>query len=270
MYITNEVEIAMIAEKAGVDYVWVDLEVNGKLERQGHLDTVISNHSIDDVKKIKNCLTVSKLLVRINPINIFSKDEIDLVIENGADIIMLPFFKKVSEVEKFINFVNGRVETMLLLETPEAVLILDDILGIPGIDSIHVGLNDLHLGYKKKFMFELLIDGTVELIAKKVTNKKMPFGFGGVAQLGKGDLPAEIILVEHSRLGSTQVILSRGFFRNSNQLTFEEKSELFVTELKKIKIFETELLDKDFTFFSEKHSECEKIIKRITNIIDEL
>ena len=44
-------------------------------------------------------------------------------------------------------------KTCLLLETPEAVEIIDDILDIDGIDEIHIGLNDLHLGYKMKFMF---------------------------------------------------------------------------------------------------------------------
>jgi len=43
MYITNDAEIAKIAENAGVDWIFVDLEINGKEERQGHLDTVISN-----------------------------------------------------------------------------------------------------------------------------------------------------------------------------------------------------------------------------------
>ncbi|WP_214834823.1 hypothetical protein [Exiguobacterium sp. E4787] len=41
MYITNEPNIALLAEQNGVDWVFVDLELNGKEERQGHLDTVI-------------------------------------------------------------------------------------------------------------------------------------------------------------------------------------------------------------------------------------
>jgi len=56
MYITNDAEIAKIAENAGVDWIFVDLEINGKEERQGHLDTVISKHEISDVKKIKSVL----------------------------------------------------------------------------------------------------------------------------------------------------------------------------------------------------------------------
>ena len=39
----------------------------------------------------------------------------------------------------------------------------------------------------------------------------MPFGFGGIARIGDGMLPAEKILAEHIRLGSSSVILSRTF-----------------------------------------------------------
>lgn len=67
MYITNQPEVAKIAEKAGVDRVFVDLEIIGKLERQGHLDTVISRHSIADIAPIKDCIKSAELLVRSNP-----------------------------------------------------------------------------------------------------------------------------------------------------------------------------------------------------------
>lgn len=51
MYITNQPEIAQIAESVGVDRIFVDLEYIGKSDRQGGMDTVQSRHTIDDVKK---------------------------------------------------------------------------------------------------------------------------------------------------------------------------------------------------------------------------
>lgn len=60
---------------------------------------------------------------------------------------------------------------MLLLETPEAVEIIDEILQLKGIDYIHIGLNDLSLGYGMKFMFQLLADGTVERLCTKFREK---------------------------------------------------------------------------------------------------
>jgi 2-keto-3-deoxy-L-rhamnonate aldolase RhmA len=118
MYITNDPKIAKIAESSGVDWIFIDLEINGKEERQGHLDTVISRHNIEDVKNVKHVLKTSKLLVRVNPIYEGSLFEINKVIDDGADIVMLPFFKSKEEVDTFVRYVDKRSKTMLLLETP--------------------------------------------------------------------------------------------------------------------------------------------------------
>jgi len=98
MYITNDSNIAKIADTYGVDRIFIDLEVNGKEERQKGLDTVKSKHQIADISKVKQNLKNAKVLVRINPIYENSEDEINQVIQQGADIIMLPFFKTVEEV----------------------------------------------------------------------------------------------------------------------------------------------------------------------------
>ena len=78
-------------------------------------------------------LNTSELLVRVNPIFEGSKIEIDRVIEDGADIVMLPFFKTKEEVETFVKYVNKRAEVMLLLETPDATEVIDDILSVEGM-----------------------------------------------------------------------------------------------------------------------------------------
>lgn len=71
------------------------------------------------------------------------------MIDNGADILMLPYFKNERDVEKFLRMVNGRTRTIPLVETPEAVDSIDKILKMDGIDEIFIGLNDLSLGYNK-------------------------------------------------------------------------------------------------------------------------
>ena len=217
MYITNRPEIAQIAESAGVDRIFVDMEFIGKDERQKGLDTVKSHHTVRDVAAIKAAVETAEVLVRVNPIHEAlpdypdSREEIEGAIAAGADILMLPFFKTVEEVQRFLELVHGRVRTMLLLETPEAVERLDEILALPGIDEVHIGLNDLSLGYRRKFMFELLADGTVEQLCFKLRQKGVFYGFGGIASLGNGMLPSEHIIKEHYRLGSGCVILSRSF-----------------------------------------------------------
>ena len=187
MYITNKPAVAQIAEQAGVDWIFIDMEFIGKDARQGGLDTVQNHHTVKDVKNIKASLKKAKVLVRVNPIHQgladypSSKEEIDNVIEAGADIVMLPFFKTVAEVESFISFVDSRAKTCLLLETAESATLIDEILKVPGIDMIHIGLNDLHLSLGMKFMFQLLTDGIVESLANKIKAKGIPFGFGGLA-----------------------------------------------------------------------------------------
>ena len=229
MYITNNPVVAQIAEKNGVQRVWIDLETLGKEERQKNMNTVKSHHSIEDIEKLSNVLTTSDLLVRVNPLNAESRKEIDSVIAAGADMIMLPMWKSVDDVREFLRLVNGRVKTTLLLETKEAVECIDDVLELGGFDEIHIGLNDLHLSYGLTFMFELLSNGTVEALCKKIAAKGIPYGFGGIARIGEGVLPAERIVEEHYRLCSTRAILSRSFC-NAEEIKDVKKIEVIFAE----------------------------------------
>ena len=218
MYITNSPAVARIAEEAGVDRIFVDLETVGKQERQGGMNTVQSRHTLEDVRAIRSVLTKSELLVRVNQIYPGSEAEIREAIAAGADILMLPYFKTAQQVADFLRFAGGNVRTMLLFETPESVDCIGEILALDGIDECYVGLNDLHLGYKRKFLFELLADGTTEALCKKFRAAGKPYGFGGIARTGSGDLPAERIIGEHVRLGSSCVILSRSFCNTALRL----------------------------------------------------
>lgn len=268
MYITNKPEIAQIAEAAGVDRIFVDLEYIGKAARQGGLDTVQSHHTLEDVKTIAEATTLAELLVRVNPIHeattdyCSSKEEIDTAIANGADVIMLPFFKTVSEVEQFLTYVGGRANTMLLLETPEAVENIDDVLSLEGIDMIHIGLNDLSLGYGMKFMFELLADGTVDKLCNKFREKGLSYGFGGIASLGKGMIPAEMIIREHYRLGSTCAILSRSFCNADKIGHLGIISSMFFDGIREIRAFEAEC-EQHIGYFMNNKRELAQAVRRI-------
>lgn len=272
MYITNDQDVARIAENAGVDRIFVDMEYIGKDLRQGGMDTVQSHHTVEDVKKIKSELTKAELLVRINPIHeatneyCSSAEEIEQVIEAGADIIMLPFFKTRKEVANFLQCVDGRVKTMLLVETPEAVECIDEIIELPGIDEMYIGLNDLSLGYGMKFMFQLLADGTVEKLSLKFKQKNLPYGFGGIAALGKGMLPAEYVIKEHHRLGSTCAILSRSFCNMSLNMDLKRVQNIFKKGIQDIRGLEQEC---------EQNKQCleeneKEIREQITKILDSI
>lgn len=238
MYITNNLDVAIIAEKNGVDRIWIDLETLGKEERQKNMNSVKSHHSINDVERIASCLKTSEILVRVNPWNPDSENEINSVISAGAKVIMLPMWKTEDEVRAYIETVSGRCKTSILLETKEAEECLDEVLKIPGIDEIHIGLNDLHLSYGLTFMFELLSNGTVERICDRIKQAGIPYGFGGIARIGAGAVPAERIILEHYRLGSSRAILSRAFCDYSQIASREEIESIFFEEMHAIRAFE--------------------------------
>lgn len=263
MYITNNVEVAKMAQKAGVDRIWIDLETLGKEERQKGLNTVKSKHSIEDIKNIAPIITSSELLVRVNPWNDNSVEEIEQVIAAGADVVMLPMWRSFDEVEAFLNVVNKRAKTTLLLETKEAVEHLDSILTLPEIDEVHIGLNDLHLAYQLDFMFEPLVNGLVENICLKLKEANLPFGFGGIARIGEGTLPAEKILMEHYRLGSSRVILSRTFCNIDKINDLGKLEPEFIENVLKIREFEHSLLETDSVVFEANRKEVAQQVAMI-------
>ncbi len=268
MYITNKPEVAKIAEASGVDWIFLDMEFIGKDARQGGLDTVQNHHTVKDIENIKAAVKKAKVLVRVNPIHEAlpnypsSKDEIDASIKAGADILMLPFFKTVEEVRTFIGYVGGRAKTCLLLETAEAAMLIDEILKVPGIDMIHIGLNDLHLSLGMKFMFQLLTDGIVESLANKIKAKGIPFGFGGIARLNTGAVPGKYVLKEHYRLGSSMVIVSRSFCNTDKITDLNEVKQIFVTGIAEIRRLEAEA-SAAATYFTDNAAALREAVDRI-------
>jgi hypothetical protein len=271
MYITNNPQIATIAESCGVDRIFIDMEYIGKEERQAGLNTVKSHHTIADIVNIRSVISSSELLVRINPIHnktnkyTSSKDEIDAVIDAGADILMLPMLKNVRQVDEFVRLVGGRAKTMLLLETAESNENIDEFLQVEGVDEAHIGLNDMHLAYRKKFMFELLTDGTVERLCGKLKAKGIPYGFGGIARLGYGMLPAEKVIMEHYRLGSTKAILSRSFCNATEMTDMVELKKLFQLETNRIRLFEESLKSCSAQDFENNRQEVCSLVSAIVN-----
>lgn len=268
MYITNDPKIAQIADANGVDRVWIDLEKNGKAERQKNMDSVKSHHSISDIKKVKSVLKKAELIVRINPYFDGSKDEINRVIFEGADFVMLPMFKTCDEAVKFIEAVDGRAKTILLLETKEAAQAVYEICKIDGVDEVHIGLNDLHLSYGKRFMFELLTDGEVERLCNVLKDRGIPYGFGGIARLNEGMLPAKHILAEHYRLGSTRAILSRSFCNYEIIKDIEEIERIFATGMRELRDYEQLLATETEGFFTSNRAVVEQEVSEIAQKLE--
>lgn len=234
IFITNRPELAVFATERGAERVMVDLELLGKVERQGHLSTVISRHDFDDIGRVRAAIPDKELIVRLNPVHAGSQQEVDRAIDLGADVLMLPMFRTAQDVERFSALVNGRVRICLLLETAAAAAAIDDIVRIEAVDEIHIGLNDLHLDLGLTFMFEPLASGMIDGLAATIRAAGLPLGIGGLARAGEGLLPADLLVAEHVRLQSTGAILSRTFHRNSTTVAEIERDMDFAAEVGKL------------------------------------
>lgn len=261
MILAADTQSAVEAQYAQIDRVFFDLEYINKAERQRGRNTVISNNNIEDIPQIKKVLTSSELLVRTNPIHAYTSTEVERSIAYGADILMLPMVISYQDVEQYVSFVKGRAKVCVMIETAQALARIDDILSVKGVDEIFIGLNDLHISMGLSFMFEVLSGGLVEYAANKCKRKGIPFGFGGIARIGDGILPAEKILAEHVRLGSSSVILSRTF-KGEVGKNVGMKIDLSV-EVKKIRQVMESIVSWDETMFAANHQDISKIVKQI-------
>lgn len=212
IFITAVPDIAAHADRAGVDQIMVDLEHIGKDERQGHVDTHKSVATVAEVPGVATALADAELMVRVNPLGPRSRAEIETVLASGAQRLMLPMFRDAREVATFRNLVGLRVPITLLVETPAALAGIASYLPLlTPLDRIHFGLNDLTLAMGYRFVFEPLARGDIDMAAMACRDAGIAFGIGGVGRAGQGDVPPDLILGEHVRLGSRWAILSRAF-----------------------------------------------------------
>lgn len=222
--ITRNPVLAECADAAGVDRVGVDIERLNKPARQGHIDNArISDHELADLDRLAPVLRQAALFARLNPLHDDSKEEVEDALARGTTALMLPFFTKAAEVEGFVRLVDKRAKIILLLETAAAMVRLHDILAVPGIDEVMVGLNDLHLSTGLTSHFELVASEVMSVVSEQVLSHGIRFGFGGLARADDADLPvpSDLVLAQHARLGSTSAWLSRSFFGSAIDLGSE-------------------------------------------------
>ena len=269
MYITNDPAVAKIAADAGVDRIFIDMEVLGKAERQGGMDTVQSHHVPEDIAKVRAAIgNKAEIMARVNPLNPNSQAEIDTSIENGADVIMLPMWCTVDDLCQLVSMVDGRAKVMPLLETDTAAGNLSEAVKVSGIDQMLIGLNDLHLCYHQKFMFQLLADGTVDRLCIQLHDANIPYGFGGVGRPGSGALPAEHIIGEHYRLGSQYVILSRSFCNTDKITDLDEIRRIFTEGVADIRRVERDCTAWTQEQFEENHRRVCACVDKIVRGMD--
>jgi citrate lyase beta subunit len=226
--ITNDSTLANLAEEAGIDRIFIDLERLGKAERQFGRGLFLSDHCLNDIPRVRKALHWAKLMVRVDPLHPGSGAQIANVIEAGADLVMLPYFHRLDEAREFLDCVGSRTATVLLVETREAAAILGELTRLPGLSEIHIGLNDLSLSFGKAFLYDLIADGTIDGLCQTLRRSGLPFGFGGISSLRRCHLPVppELILADQVCQGATRGWLGKTFRETEPSFLQEEVKAL--------------------------------------------
>ncbi len=213
LQITNDPALARHCDKIGGFRLFVDWERNGKALRQAGRNSFISAHSMDDLNRVRSVVSLTPVMLRVNPLHVGTANEVAEGIARGADRLMLPMFRQASDLRAFLDIVDGRLPVTPLLEHVDAANTIAEWVEFDGIDEVFIGLNDLHLSLGQAFMYQPLADGLVDRLVGVARSAGRRVGFGGIARMGEGELAGRRVLGEHLRLGSQAVILSRTFHR---------------------------------------------------------
>ena len=210
---TADPELAAVADRAGIDRVGVDLELEGKRARQEGLGTWISDHRPDDLRQIGRSLRRSRLFARVNPLSAESRGEVDRLVALGVQVIMLPMFHSAEELEEFAQIVGGRATVVPLLETLDAAQDIERVTGVASVKEIHIGINDLALSCGMSSRFEVLDCEVTDRVSAHVLRAGWRLGIGGIGRVGDDTLPLapDLVYSQYARLGSSAALISRAF-----------------------------------------------------------
>jgi hypothetical protein len=220
---TDDPETARRADAAGIDRIGVDLDRLGKAQRQAGLATWISPHTVADLERLRPAVLRARLFVRTNPLHDASPREVERALAAGAQLLMLPMFRAAEEVARFVDLVGGRARVVALLETREAVDDVDAVVRVPGLDELHVGINDLALALGLHNRFAVLVSTAAERIARAVAEAGLRLGIGGIGRLADTGLPIapDLVYAQYPRLGATAALVSRSFLAGGCDLEAE-------------------------------------------------
>jgi hypothetical protein len=210
---TDDPDEAAACAAAGVDRIGIDLDRNGKAERQAGQQSWISPHQLAALPLLRARLPQHCLFLRTNPLHAGSRDEVEAALAAGADVLMLPNFQTLAEVEVFVGLVDGRAAVVPLVERRDALPLIAAFPAL-GITEIHFGLNDLALDFGVRNRLALLLHPEIEAACTVAGQVMHRFGVGGVASPNTVGLPvpAVSVIAQHGRLGSGGAMLARCFW----------------------------------------------------------
>ncbi len=220
---TSDPAAAHAADAAGVDRIGVDLDRLGKAERQAGLGSWMSPHTLEDLERLRPVVARARLFARINPLHDATANEVEGALEAGAQVLMLPMFRSAGDVARFVELVAGRARVVALLETAEAVAGIDAVVRVPGLDELHIGVNDLALSLGLRTRFDVFLNPAAERVSKAAAGAGLPLGIGGIGRPSDTSLPIppDLVYAQYPRLGATAALISRSFLVDGCDLRLE-------------------------------------------------
>ncbi len=210
---TTDVDYAREALAAGVDGLVVDWEHLGKQQRQSGADTEVNHDTVEDLVRLRRSVD-APVLVRIHAAGEASAREVEEAIGGGATEILLPMVRRVDDVARVLDLIDGRCGLGILIETADAVRIAADLCGLP-LTRVYVGLNDLSIDRGIANIFTSVADGTVERVRRACVK---PFGFAGLTHPDAGaPIPCRLLVSEMVRLDCAFSFVRRSFRRDAQR-----------------------------------------------------
>jgi len=212
-FISNNIDHIIASQKNGIQRIMLDLEKKTKIARQKDKGLFLTDHTLEDLKKVTQITQKDALVVRVNSIHNNSYDEINSVLKFSPSFLMLPYFTKLDEVREFMKIIDKRSQPILLFENKESIANIEEYLKEFDISEIFIGLNDLSLSLGYQNIFQVLKDPLFKNLISVLNNSNVNWGLGGVGNLFSKNLPMNPIkfLDYQLCLGSTRGLLSRNF-----------------------------------------------------------
>jgi citrate lyase beta subunit len=196
-----------------VDRIGLDLERQGKRARQRGRGTWISDHRVESLCAVRTALRNAELFARTEPLHARTRQEVELLIDQGVRVLMLPMFESAREVELLLELVAGRARVVPLLETRAAAADIERLVALSGLDELHIGINDLSLSLGVANRFAVLFSSLVGDVCRTAEAAGLRIGIGAIGRFDDRSLPVEpdLVYARYVALGATGALLARSY-----------------------------------------------------------
>ena len=221
IYITDNLHEAKKAIDSGATMIMVDLEQQGKEERQASRNTRISKHNLKNVPSILKAVGSDSAMVRIDGPKVLDFQILDELLRYGVTRFMVPMWESIEQLQTIQEYCEksslidrGNLLNIVPLIETWASLKLVSKLEKFEYPWAHFGLNDLSLEINCENMFDIMDYTAFRSACKNLARLRVPFGIGGIGlPMKKYKFPIERMISSHNDFGAAGFIFTRDFNR---------------------------------------------------------